>query len=417
MIKIFKFGGAALGNVERIRALCEIIQNEEYDRLVIVCSAFQNVTNELTALAKSYYQHKENTLEDFHKLKAKHHQVLDHLVPNRQDLQDDLNDLFMETEWFIEDQPEEDFSYSLDQILVTGEIISSRIVSHFLNQQSIDNNWVDIRDYIITDNKYNNANVLWTETEMRLKKLWDNHTSKILVTQGFIASSTENFSTTLGREGSDYTASILSSRLQADSVTFWKDVPGIMSSDPKLDMGATKLKKLSYEEAIEMTYYGAKVIHPKTIKPIIKQEIPFFVKSFLHPNELGTTISSEENLEYPPLTVIKKDQSVLIFKTKDYSHISSKDSSRIFDSLANNHVKANLIMTKAREIIICLDHNEAVINEIKETLNNHYNINIHMNLRLTTVRHYTANTLDELKMKSIKYQMQDGTTLQYLCSD
>ncbi len=414
MIKIFKFGGAALGNVERIRALCDIIQKEDYERLVIICSAFQNVTNELTAIAKSHFNHKESTIGSFQKLKSKHHKIFDQLVPNRQDLQDELNDLFMETEWFIEDQPEEDYKYNLDQIISVGEIASSRIVSHYLNHQSIDNAWVDIRDYMITDNEYSNANVLWAETDQRLEKLLKNHTQKILITQGFIGSSTENFSTTLGREGSDYTAAILASKLSASSVTFWKDVPGIMSSDPKLDIHASKLKKLSYEEAIEMTYYGAKVIHPKTIKPIIKQEIPFFVKSFLHPEEAGTTISAEANIEYPPLTVIKKNQIILKFQTLDYSHISSRDSSRIFEVLADHHIKANLIMTKAREIILCIDRDDILNKKINSALANNYQISESRNLKLTTVRHYTSNTVDELKSKQVLYKISDGITLQYV---
>ncbi len=284
-LKVFKFGGASVKDAEGFINVGKILQKYKDDKIVIVVSAMGKTTNALEEVVKSYYAGDGKAAELLENIKNNHFQLISQLIPVSAEIMDDINDTFVEIDWILEESPHDDYDYAYDQIVSIGELLSSKILAHYLHYMKISSTWLDIRDVILTDNTYRDARIQWETTQTNAKNKIEpllksaNH----VVTQGFIGSTSENFTTTLGREGSDYTAAILSYCLDAESMHIWKDVPGVLTGDPRIFDEVIKLPRLSYKEAIEMTYYGAKVIHPKTIKPIQNKQIPLYVRPFLDP--------------------------------------------------------------------------------------------------------------------------------------
>src|SRR6476661_4109442 len=308
-MKVFKFGGASVSTAERIRTVGEILKNYANERLLVVISAMGKTTNALEKVAEAFFAgDKDTALQLFREIKDQHISIAAQLANHSGENPDEdfhLNEFFTEIEWLLHDRPVRNYDYYYDQIVCIGELLSTAIVSHYLNNAGIPNKWVDVRDIIRTDDNFRDAIIDWTFTSNRVKQqieplLMGNN---IVVTQGFIGATDENESTTLGREGSDYTAAVFANLLNAESQTIWKDVKGVMNADPKEYKDAQWIKELNYREVIEMAYYGAQVIHPKTIKPLQNKNIHLFVRSFLHSKETGTCIHNKTSAHLPPIIV------------------------------------------------------------------------------------------------------------------
>jgi aspartate kinase len=311
---------------------------------------------------------------------------------------DSINDTFVEIEWVIEDEAQESYDYLYDQIVSIGEFLSTKIIVAYLNKIGMSTTWLDARDVISTDNTYRDAQIDWKQTVSKMNKVVPPLLKKgFVLTQGFVGGTSENFTTTLGREGSDYTAAICSYCLDAQNMTVWKDVPGILTADPRLFKNVTKIDRLSYREAIEMTYYGAKVIHPKTIKPLQNKNIALYVKSFVQPEGEGTMISSILEQRYPPMVVVEKNQSLLHVSRKDFSFVEEESLSELFHLFKVHRIRVNLMQNSAISFSICVNHHPERIAKLLEAIQDDYQVIMDENLELITVRHYKPELLGELK--------------------
>jgi aspartate kinase len=334
----------------------------------------------------------------FNEIKDYHYQILHKLFDAKHPVFNEVENTFVEIEWMIEDEPHDDFDFIYDQIVSIGELVSTRIVSAYLNKTGISSNWLDVRGYIHTDNTYREGIVDWDKTKQTITQDVPALLQKgVVVTPGFIGGTSENFTTTLGREGSDYTASIFAACLGAESVTIWKDVPGVLNADPKLFKDTIKYDELSYAEAIEMTYYGASVIHPKTIKPLQNANIPLLVKPFLHPDEAGTIIRETQFIRFEtPVIIVKNRQVLLSISTKDYSFISEDHLSNIFGLFAKAHIKINMMQNSAVSFTVCFDDDLERFDKVVKQLDQNFRIKYNNELTLITVRHYKQELIKEL---------------------
>lgn len=395
---VFKFGGASVKDAAGVINLSEVVKKYNGRQLLIVVSAMGKTTNALEKLTRAYVDGSDELSDIYAGIKEYHYHILDELFETGDPVYNDVNNTFVEIDWMIEDEPHEDFDFIYDQIVSIGELVSTRIVTAYLNKAGIRSQWLDVRGYIHTDNNYREGNVDWGKTCQSISQDIPALLEKgIVVTQGFLGGTSENFTTTLGREGSDYTASVFASCLKAESVTTWKDVPGILNADPKLFAGTIKFDELSYSEAIEMTYYGASVIHPKTIKPLENAKIPLLVKSFTDPAGSGTIITNVSSQRFAkPVIIVKQNQVLLSISTKDYSFISEDHLSIIFKHFAQNQVKVNLMQTSALSFTVCFDLYPERFEKLLTALRPHFKVKYNSDISLYTVRHYTQEALREL---------------------
>jgi len=402
-LKVFKFGGASVKGVEGFVNVGEILQKFRDEKIVIVVSAMGKTTNELEEIVKSHYAQDGKANDLLQEIKTSHLNLIKELFPVSDEVLLDINDTFVEIEWVLDESPHEDYDYTYDQIVSIGELLSSKILVHFLKHLNILCEWLDIRDIILTDNTYRDARVQWDVTLINAKSKIEPLLNKVnhVVTQGFIGSTSENFTTTLGREGSDYTAAILSFCLDAESMHIWKDVPGVLTGDPRIFDEVIKLPRLSYKEAIEMTYYGAKVIHPKTIKPIQNKQIPLFVRPFLDPESEGTVISDEKELSYPPVIVIEPDQALLHISTNDFSFVAEHHLSMIFALLAKYRLKVNMMRNTAISFSVCVNNNSDRIRKFEKELGNEFKMVTDNDLELVTIRHFNEDILKDMKKNKL----------------
>ncbi|MBK8514792.1 MAG: aspartate kinase [Saprospiraceae bacterium] len=402
-LKVFKFGGASVKDSEGYRNVGSILSNFSSEKIVIVVSAMGKTTNALEEVVKSYYEQDDKTSYLLEQIRESHINLIKDLFVASKDVIDDINDTLVEIEWVLEEKPHEDFDYTYDQIVSIGELLSSKILGHYLNHLNINSAWIDVRDIIITDNTYRDARIQWDITQINAasKILPVLNTKNHIVTQGFIGSSSENFTTTLGREGSDYTAAILSYCLDADSMHIWKDVPGVLTGDPRIFDEVIKLPRLSYKEAIEMTYYGAKVIHPKTIKPIQNKRIPLYVRPFLDPSSEGTVISDEKELSYPPVIVIESDQALLHISTNDFSFVAEHHLSMIFALLAKYRLKVNMMRNTAISFSVCVNNIPDRIKKFETELGHDFKMISDNDLELVTIRHFNEDVLKDMKKNKL----------------
>ncbi|RFZ94296.1 aspartate kinase [Mucilaginibacter conchicola] len=395
---VFKFGGASVKDAQGVINLGKVVGNYTGEQLLVVVSAMGKTTNALEKLTRAYVDGSDDMHAIFDEIKNYHYQILHELFGDHHPVFDEVANTFVEIDWMIEDEPHDDFDFIYDQIVSIGELVSTRIVSAWFNHQNLTSKWIDVRGYIHTDNTYREGIVDWDKTRASIQKdipaLLGNG---IVVTQGFLGGTSENFTTTLGREGSDYTASIFAACLGAESVTTWKDVPGILNADPKLFPDTIKFDELSYQEAIEMTYYGASVIHPKTIKPLQNANIPLLVKPFTHPDAPGTVIKQNAINKFDkPVIIVKNNQVLLSVSATDYSFVSESHLSEIFAAFAKHNVKVNMMQTSALSFTACIDFSperfERLLKSLKETFKVKYN----SDLKLITLRHYTDSALQEI---------------------
>ena len=397
-MKIFKFGGASVKDAESIKNVASIIKNEGSNNTLVVVSAMGKMTNAFEDVVNSYYNKLEdlpsklNFIEDYHK------KLMDTLFDEDDHIYKEVTILFGELGWFLARNTSQRFNYVYDQIICFGELLSTKIVSAYLTKMGSENVWFDVRNYIKTDSNYRDAKVDWQLTENIITTKVD--TSKINITQGFIAANDTENTTTLGREGSDYTAGIFAYCLNAKNVTIWKDVPGVLNADPRVFNTTTLLKQISYEEAIEMAFYGASVIHPKTLQPLQNKEIPLFVRSFINPKEPGTRISKGSNLEpLTPCFIVKKNQILVSISALDFSFMVENNISYIFKKLHDYQLKVNLIQNSAISFSVCIDNKFNKFDAFYKELKNEFKIEVQKNIDLYTVRHFTDQAVSFIEAK------------------
>ena len=418
-MEVFKFGGASVNSVERIKQLAAILHLNPGGKKVVVISAMGKTTNALEKVTEAFYNNrKEEARELFEHIKKQHLNTAKYLlVTSANETDARLSHLFAEVEWTLHDEPARSFDYYYDQMVCIGELLSTTIISAYLNEKGIHNKWIDVRDVFRTDDHFRNAGIDWafTEKNMREKVLPVFNDYEMVITQGFIGATDENESTTLGREGSDYSAAVFGNLLNAEQVTIWKDVPGIMNADPKTFPSAVVLHELNYDEVIEMAYYGAQVIHPKTIKPLENKAIPLFVKCFLDPSLPGTAIRHKAIKDMPPVLIIKNNQALPHLHSGDFSFIDGNAISRLYDLLAEKSITANLIQTGAVTLMICTDDKEDKINQLAVAASAIFDVKVEKNLCLLTIRHYTPEAVAEMTDgKQIVLKQQSPQTVQFL---
>jgi aspartate kinase len=416
-MQVYKFGGASIKDADAIRNVGEILKSVNEDQLVIVISAIGQTTNKLVSLTNAYLNLQSDVNNLLEEIKQDHFTILQELFgTNNPRVFDEVSNAFVEVEWLLEEEPADTPDYIYDQIVSIGEVISSKIVAAYVNEVGCPSTWVDARNYIKTDNNYREANVDWHKTELEMKKTLPAILNKgFVVTQGFIGGTSENFTTTLGREGSDYSAAIFSACLNATALTIWKDVPGVLNADPKWFERTEKIPELSYYDAIELTYYGATVIHPKTIKPLQNRDIPLFVRSFKDPAEPGTRISSVAGPVSIPSFIFKVNQVLISIMPKDLSFIIEENLSDIFQIFHGYKVKVNTMHNSAVSFSISADYEENEIQKLIAELSNRYHIKYNTGVELVTIRYYNQSTIDRVTLnKDILLEIKSRHTCQLL---
>ncbi|HVW94357.1 MAG TPA: aspartate kinase [Mucilaginibacter sp.] len=414
---VFKFGGASVKDAQNIVNLANVVKLYLNKQLLIVVSAMGKTTNALEKLTKAYVDGSDEMHDVFDEIKKYHYDIIEQLFEPKHPIFDEVANTFVEIDWVIEEPPHDDYDFIYDQIVSIGELVSTRIVNAYLNKTGIKSQWLDVRGYVHTDNTYREGIVQWDKTKSSISTDIPKLLEKgVVVTQGFLGGTSENFTTTLGREGSDYTASIFASCLGAESVTTWKDVPGVLNADPKYFSDTIKFDELSYSEAIEMTYYGATVIHPKTIKPLQNANIPLLVKPFAHPDESGTVIKEDgDHVFAKPVIILKQNQVLVSLSAKDYSFISENHLSGIFKMLAQSQAKVNMMQTSALSFTVCIDFYEDRFEKLLKALQEDFNVKYNDGLKLITVRHYVKEWVEGLKAdKVILMEQLSRNTIQLL---
>jgi aspartate kinase len=413
-MKVFKFGGASVKDPAGVKNVATILQSYTNQPLIIVISAMGKTTNAIEKIL-SIYHAKGDFEKEILMLKAFHQDIMKALFNDIHPVWSDVEEIFKNLEIQLKKNLAADKLY--DQIVCYGEILSTVIVHRYLLNQNIITEWVDARDYIFTNNTYREGKVDWKKTSEKMEKVPAIlQKKKIILTQGFIGKSSEGLTTTLGRDGSDYTAAIFASCLKAESVTIWKDVPGVMNADPKrLPQAATVFKELPFQEAAEMTYYGASVIHPKTIKPLATKGIPLFVKSFDDPSLPGTKIHECKVDKLPPLIVFKENQCLVSCKVTDYTFVSEDQLSHIFNTLSSLNIRINVMQNSAISFSFCVDFRQEKLSALIRELHEHFEVYYNTGLTLITVKNYDERTFSQYhNMAGLLLEQSSRSTLQVL---
>ena len=386
---------------------------------MVIISAMGKTTNALEKVANAFFEgKKEEALELFRAVKLQH---LDEakflLVTQFNALMEQYNAFFTEAEWLLHEKPVRQFDYYYDQIVCIGEMLSTSLVSAYLNEIGLNSKWLDVRDIIRTDNNFRDAGIDFNYSQKQcdsiVKPLFQNH--EIVITQGFVGATDENESTTLGREGSDYSAAVFANLLEADSLSIWKDVKGVMNADPKKFPDAQYIEELNYDEVIEMAYYGAQVIHPKTIKPLQNKNIPMYVKCFEDVQLPGTFIHNKPVKNLPPIIVVKENQVLLHLHTKDFSFIGEQPMSDLYEMMAKLKVKPNLIQTHAVSLQLCMDDRSDKVEQLAIAASDVFDVQVEKGLSLLSILHYTNELVNEMTAnKKIELKQESPDTVQIL---
>ena len=418
-MKVFKFGGASINSIERIKNLGKILGGYKDEKILIIISAMGKVTNALEKVTEAFFSgKKEDALQLFEKIKENHLTTLKYLVTQQwEKATNELQNIFTEVEWLLHDKPVKDYNYYYYQIVCSGELLSTTIMSFYLNEEKIKNKWIDVRDVLRTDDTFRDAIVDWEITKKnvseKIEPLFVN--TNFIITQGFIGSTDENESTTLGREGSDFTAAIFASILDAENVTIWKDVEGVMNADPKDFEQAVVIPNLGYKEVIEMAYYGAQVIHPKTIKPLQNKKIPLYVKCFLNERLPGTVTTESNPHNLPPIIVYKRKQVLITLESKDFSFVEGTPVNTLHEILDKVKMKPNLTQNAAITLLVCVDDIPEKLEEVAIHAAEIFDVQVEKNLTLLTIRHYTNDFINNLtENKTIVLQQKTTDTIQIL---
>lgn len=418
-MNVYKFGGASVKDAEGVKNLFKII-NTQKENLIIVVSAMGKMTDALEVLCNAYFGKTGEADTAFQKIKDFHYNIIKDLFGTQcEEINKLIENLYSELQNIINSEPSLSYDYEYDRIISFGELLSTTIIAAYLEKQGRKAKFTDIRKCIITDQNYRNACVNLELSAQLCRKVFSFQDTFMYITQGFIAGTTTNQTTTLGREGSDYTAALLANLLNAEDVTIWKDVPGIMNADPKLYENTEIISKLSYKEAIELSNCGAKVIHPKTIKPLQNKGIPLFVRSFLYPESHGSVIRElDEKLKLPPIFIDKENQLLLTLSPRDFSFIAEEKLSRIFATLAKYRLRLNLMQNSAITFSFCIDLNEAIFENFINELHDEYEVLYNKNVRLLTIRHYTEEVINKLTQdKNVLVEQRSRLTARFVVMD
>ncbi|MBR4219371.1 MAG: aspartate kinase [Bacteroidales bacterium] len=415
-MKVFKFGGASVKDAAGVKNLQHILDLYAGEQLVVVISAIGKTTNHMEKLLDAYLADSDTVWALFDELKQKHYTIAQELTADAKVITDKLDEQLNALANILSTRHSEQYDYEYDRIVCYGELLSTTLISTYLNMVGKKNQWIDARTIIRTDSTYREAKVDWDASEGSIQVaiarcMMDN---PIAITQGFIGGNMLNLSTTLGREGSDYSAAIIAYSLNAESVTIWKDVPGLLNADPKYYADAVKLDHIPYDEAIELSYYGASIIHPKTLKPLQNKSIPLYVKSFCEPETEGSLISDHAPGKLTPSYIFKRNQILISIFPKDFAFIDTDNLCEIFGILSSNRLKINLMQNSALSFSICIDNQPRVTKAI-ELLSQKYKIKYNEKVELITIRHYTNKLADKVvNGREILVEQRNRTTLQLI---
>lgn len=395
-MKVFKFGGASVKDAPAIENLKNILQRYENEQLVVVISAMGKTTNFLEKVLDAYYHAPENVPSLVSELRTQHETVAAQLMGADNPFLPHSERIFTLLNEQLQRPTSDNFDYDYDRIVSFGELLSTTLIASYLNTQGLETQWLDARQLVRTDNTYREGHVDWTVTQKlvcnTINPYFQHRSRGIVLTQGFIAGTAENQTTTLGREGSDYSAAIMAYTLDAENVTVWKDVPGILNADPKRFADAVKIDTLTYHETVELAYYGASVIHPKTLRPLHNKQIPLYVKSFFHPENEGSRISQEADSVEVPSYIVKDNQLLISVSPRDFSIIGVENLSKILDVLSDYRVKINMIQNSALTFSVCTDNVPMRLQPCIETLQKEFIVKFNDGIRLVTIRHYDADS-------------------------
>lgn len=396
-MQVFKFGGASIKDANGVKNLATVLKKIGYKNTLVIISAMGRTTNAIELVVKNYFENKTELQSSLQDVKKYHNEILLNLFENvNHQAFKKVSVLFDELNNFLKTNKSPDYSFVYDQVIGFGELVSTTIISEYLNSINIKNNWIDVRTQIKTDSYYRRANVNWSDTQRLISSNFN--TSVLNITQGFLGSDANNFTTTLGREGSDYTAAIYAYCLNAENVTIWKDVPGVLNADPRYFDNAQLLDQISYEEAIELAFYGASVIHPKTLQPLQRKEIPLYVKSFTNPEDDGTRVGKGITIKPNiPCFIIKKNQVLISLSSLDFSYIVEDNISEIFALLHAYKMKVGLIQNSAISFSVCVDNIYNNLEKLLQHLKAKFRVTCNENVSLYTIRHYNNDVLNKLE--------------------
>ena len=414
-MQIFKFGGASVKDAAGVRNVAKILEKVGYAHSLIVISAMGKTTNALEVVVNNYFKAPAQLPESLQTIKDFHYQIIRELFSDENHpVYWKVDGLFAELSSFLERNKSPKHSFVYDQVIGFGELLSTTIISQYLNDNGIKNNWIDVRNLIKTDSNYRDASINWEETQTNIS----NNINKSLlnITQGFLGSDANFFTTTLGREGSDYTAAIFAYCLNAKSVTIWKDVPGVLNADPRYFQHTQLLRKIPYQEAIELAFYGASVIHPKTLQPLQQKEIPLYVRSFVNPTEEGSAVCNVASLEPKvPCFILKKDQILLSLSSRDFSFIMEEGISYIFKSLHKAQMKVSVIQNSAISFSVCVENKFDTLPELLEKLEERFKVSVTEGVTLYTIRHATEAAINEVATgKNVLLKQVSSDTVQMI---
>ena len=412
-MRVFKFGGASVKDADAVKNVVNVLQEVGYADTLLVISAMGKTTNAMEKVVESYFNDKDDVNASIQEVVDYHNGILSDLFQNpSHPVYAKVKVLFEEVKGFLAWNKSPKYAFVYDQVVCYGELLSTTIVSAYLNEIGIANEWLDVRTLIKTDNSNRDAQVNWERTQQEVQSRVD--VSKLNITQGFLGSDDNNFTTTLGREGSDYSAAILAYCLNAESVTIWKDVPGVLNADPRNFENAQLLDKISYREAIELAFYGASVIHPKTLQPLQRKEIPLKVKSFVNPTDKGTTVGKGNGIEPKvPCFIVKKNQVLLKLSSLDFSFIVEDNISEIFKLFHDHRLKVDLIQNSAISFSVCLDNKFRGLQPLLEELKRKFKVVCHEDVSLYTIRHFNDDSVKSLQNgKSVLVEQRGKETVQ-----
>ncbi len=415
--KVFKFGGASVKDAPAIENLHHILRLFPNDHLVVVISAMGKTTNFLEKVLDAYRRHSDETVALIDQLEQQHLQVAEQLLPDPGAVVDRLRTLVQQLRDRLATPPSNNYDFDYDQIVSFGELLSTTLISGYLNLAGIPNTWLDARRIIRTDATYREGRVDWKISGEQIKKSVEAsfQQSRVVLTQGFIGGTAENLTTTLGREGSDYSAAIMAYSLDAESVTIWKDVPGLLNADPKRFEEVVKLDRIPYEEAVELSYYGASIIHPKTLKPLQNKQIPLYVKSFFHPEAEGSVITDCPLSTETPSIIVKDNQWLISISPRDFSFIAVDNLSEIFATFAQYRVRINMMQNSALSFSVCTDSDAERVERCIDALKNRYRVKYNAPVQLITIRHYTKEFIDKvIRNKEVILRQTSRATIQFV---
>ena len=414
-MRIYKFGGASVKDAEGIKNLFSIMKQEGFDKTLLIVSAMGKTTNAFELVVKNYFENKNELQYSINQIFEFHNTVLLELFSEKNyEVFNDIKLIFDNLKVFLKRNKSPNYSFVYDQVVPCGEILSTKIISAFLNLSGVKSNWLDSRELIKTDSNYRDADIDWKLTQKNISENIDK--KKLNITQGFIGSNQNNFNTTLGREGSDYSAAIYAYCLNAQSLTIWKDVPGVLNADPRVFKNPILLDYISYTEAIELAFYGASVIHPKTLQPLQKKEIPLFVKSFLNPKGKGTAISRGIKIKPEvPCFIVKRNLNLLKLSSLDFSFIVEENISEIFQVLHENKMKVDLIQNYAISFSVCVYDKFNRLKELLSILKATFKVECVENVNLFTIRHFDEKSSNEiLKNNELILEQRTDDVLQLI---